>query len=260
MAFTRKEPKKAAAPKHTKAYKLGGLTICWLCDKSIGDNHYSTHTLVTYSEFEKLAKTIKGTGWHIIQAQEVDKIKTAGKLQEFIGSIPAGYSGMVQSGYHYGPFGKEYEYKPGYLDDAFRVYALYGSKPREYFSNFNLETMCDCSARSGSSYKNAVCLVKDYPDCDKIVQTYKYNLFSSLRFSDDLDRYADSLKAKLLKWAKENKVEIVAVDNTTDSDDDYKNTMWITTYGVYHSKIAKFLSNEKDNAPYWVDYGIMGLY
>ena len=76
----------------------------------------------------------------------------------------------------------------------------------------------------------------------------------------ELYSYANRLKSKIMDWAKTNGVAINDVTYTTDSDDSEVATFRIDTYTECSNVIAKFLEDEKENAPGWVSYGISGLH
>lgn len=94
----------------------------------------------------------------------------------------------------------------------------------------------------------------------KLPRTYSYMLASSLNRRDDLEQYGNKLKSRLSTWAKSNGIEIRDVRANTDHDDYYLYTLYIDTYNTYYKDIAKYLEDEKKNAPGWVDYGISGLH
>lgn len=89
---------------------------------------------------------------------------------------------------------------------------------------------------------------------------YKYSIFSPLSRSTELYSYANRLKSKIMDWAKTNGVAINGVTYTTDSDDSEVAAFRIDTYTGCSNAIAKFLEDEKKNAPGWLDYGISGLH
>ena len=244
--------------KFTAPIKIGKYEICWLHDPGIGDNHYRTHTLVDYHQFRDVVENLKGSGWHVIQRQEVDDIKgSETECKKFIDSIPRGYKGYVNHGYP----GRMPDIRVQYVNDKFRFYGLYTRYGRFFFpSSIKNEYITSDNDSGKTDYACPVCIVKDYTGSDKHLITYHYTFWSPMAYSRELDGYAKEIGRELKEWAKTKGVEINKIDYDSDSDDSYACIMEITTYTMYHDMIASFLEKEKRRAPGWVGHGISGLY
>lgn len=95
---------------------------------------------------------------------------------------------------------------------------------------------------------------------------FKYTIWSPLRYSDELWNYAGRYERELKTWAEQNskrgrKIEIRTDSIRTDSDHDdyYVIAFYIKAPRKFEDYLTNFFESKKEDAPWWMDYGISGL-
>lgn len=90
---------------------------------------------------------------------------------------------------------------------------------------------------------------------------FKYSIWSSLRYSDQLWNYVEKYKRELTTWGEQNSERGRKIEIRTDSDQDdyYVIVFYIKAPRKFKDYIANFFESKKKDAPWWMDYGISGL-
>jgi hypothetical protein len=236
-----------------KEFKLGKLTVRWVNDKSIAgaDTRFSTHTLYHPSDVAAVAKQLTDTNWHIIMPAEVKRLDDdKDVVAKFRSVAPKGTREWTI--HRYGdPWVVEtmWDHQNYWCANgkgkAFTVYVNVSTHmyPSEYDPNENTAL--------------PILLVKNYPEYLDYRMTFGYSVWSSLSREHELWDYAAKLEKKFNEWGKDKKISC-----TTDSDHDDSAVVsfFITGRKSQYDTIEKFFEDQKAAAPYWVDYGIRGVY
>ena len=90
---------------------------------------------------------------------------------------------------------------------------------------------------------------------------FKYSIWSSLRYSDELWNYAGRYKKELETWGEQNSKRGRKIEIRTDSDHDdyYVIVFYIKAPRKFKDYLTNYFESKKKDAPWWMDYGISGL-
>ena len=234
-----------------KEFKLGSLTVRWVNDKSLAgaDTRFSTHTLYHPKEVAAVAEKLKGTNWHIILPAEVKRLDgDKDAVAKFRTVAPKGTREWTIHRYG-GPWVLETMWDR----QNYWCATITGQAITVYVSN----GMSSSNSEPNSETALPILLVKNYPDYLDYKVTFGYSVWSSLSREHDLWNYADKLEKKFNEWGKDK-----GISCTTDSDHDDAAVVsfYITGRKSQYDAIEKFFKDQKESAPYWVDYGISGVY
>ena len=234
-----------------KEFKIGNLTVRWVNDTRIAgaDTRFSTHTLYHPNDVTAVAEKLKDTNWHIIMPAEVKRL--------------GGDTDVVAK---------------------FRTVAPKGTREwtiHRYGGPWELETMWDhqnywCANGKGTAFKVNVnkgmspsvyeqdektalpiLLVKNYPDYLDYKMSFGYTVWSSLNREHELWDYAEKLKNRFNEWGKDKEI---SCSTFSDHDDSAVVSFYISAKKSQYEAIEEFFEAQKDSAPWWVDYGISGVF
>ena len=234
-----------------KEFKLGTLTVRWVNDKSIAgaDTRFSTHTLYHPNDVTDVAKKLTDTNWHIIMPAEVKRLAgDKDAVAKFLTLSPKGTREWTI--HHYGgPWLLETKWDhqnywcANGKGKAFTVYVSNGMSPSKYEPNENTAL--------------PILLVKNYPEYLDYKVTFGYSVWSSLSREHELWDYAAKLEKKFNEWGKDKEIQC---STSSDHDDAAVVSFFISGRKSQYDTIEKFFEEQKSSAPYWVDYGINGVY
>lgn len=90
---------------------------------------------------------------------------------------------------------------------------------------------------------------------------FKYSIWSPLRYSDELWKWASKYEKELQAWGDKNSYRGHKITVSTDSDHDdyYVIKFYISAPRKFEEELKKYFESKKDAAPWWMDYGIRGL-
>lgn len=234
-----------------KEFKLGSLTVRWVNDTRIAgaDTRFSTHTLYHPTDVTAVADKLNGTNWHIIMPAEVKRLDDdKAVVAKFLTVAPKGTREWTIHRYG-GPWELETMWDH-------QNYWCANGKGNAFRVNVN-KGMSASSYDPDEKIALPILLVKNYPDYLDYKVTFGYTVWSSLSREKELWDYASKLEKKFNEWGKDKEISC-----TTDSDhdDDAVVSFFITGRKSQYEAIKKFFDEQKSSAPYWVDYGINGVY
>lgn len=234
-----------------KEVKIGDLTMRWVNDKSIAgaDTRFSTHTLYHPTEVPAVAERLKDTNWHIIMPAEVKRLDgNKDVVAKFRTVAPKGTHDWTIHRYG-GPWVLETMW------DCQNYWCANG-KGKAFKVNVG-EGMSPSSSEPNPTTALPIILVKNYPNYLDYKMSFGYTVWSSLNREDELWYYAARLKNKFNEWGKDKEISC-----TTDSDHDDSAVVsfYIRARKSQYEAIEKFFEAQKDSAPYWIDYGISGVF
>ena len=90
---------------------------------------------------------------------------------------------------------------------------------------------------------------------------FKYSIWSPLRYSDELWNYAGRYERELTTWAEQNskRGQKIEIRTNSDHDDYYVIMFYIKAPRKFKDYLEDFFESKKDDAPWWMDYGLAGL-
>lgn len=229
-----------------KEFKLGSLTVRWVNDTRIAgaDTRFSTHTLYHPKDVTAVAEKLKDTNWHIIMPAEavrldVDKFRTV---------APKGTREWTI--HHYGG--------PWELETMWDHQNYWCANGKgQAFTVYVNNSMSLSNNEPDEKTALPILLVKNYPDYLDYKMSFGYTVWSSLNREHDLWEYAAKLKNKFNEWGKDKEISCTTF---SDHDDAAVVSFYITAKKSQYEAIEEFFEAQKDSAPWWVDYGISGVF
>lgn len=235
-----------------KEFKLGSLTVRLVNDKSLAgaDTRFSTHTLYSQNDVATVAEQLKDTNWHIMMPAEVKRLNDdKNVVNQFLAVAPKGTREYTNHGYR-GPW------ELVTMGDHQNYWCANGMG-KTFKVDVGTTYMSTSKYDQDKGTALPILLVKNYPNYLDYKVTFGYSVWSSLSRETELWDYASKLEKKFKEWGKDK-----GISCTTDSDhDDYAVvSFFITGRKSQYDDIEKFFKDQKAAAPYWVDYGIRGVY
>lgn len=234
-----------------KEVKVGELTMRWVNDTRIAgaDTRFSTHTLYHPNEVTAVAERLKDTNWHIIMPAEVKRLGgDKDVVAKFRAVAPKGTREWTIN--HYGG--------PWVLKTMCERQNYWCANGKgKAFTAYVGEGMSPSSSESSDTTALPIILVKNYPDYLDYKMSFGYTVWSSLNREHDLWDYAAKLKNKFNEWGKDKEISCTT---HSDHDDSAVVSFYIYAKKSQYEAIEKFFEAQKDSAPYWIDYGISGVF
>lgn len=234
-----------------KEVKIGDFTMRWVTDRSIAgvDTRFDTHTLYHVEEVASISEKLKGTNWHILMPSEAKRLDGEKVFGKFTSIAPKGTREWTIHRY-----GGPWELETMWDSQTFWCANGKGAAFPVYVGNMHMNV----SSHTGSE-KTALplVLVKNYPDYLDYKMSFGYTVWSSLNRERDLWDYGEKLKNKFNEWGKDKDI---SCSTFSDHDDSAVVSFYISAKKSQYEAIEKFFDSQKDSAPWWVDYGINGVF
>lgn len=234
-----------------KEVKIGDFTMRWVTDRGIAgvDTRFDTHTLYHAAEVAAISEKLKGTNWHILMPAEVNRLNDAKAFGKFTSIAPKGTREWTIHRY-----GGPWEFETMWDHQTFWCANGKGTAFPVYVGKTDMNAS---SNTVDEKMALPLVLVKNYPDYLDYKMHYGYTVWSSLNREHDLWEYAEKLEKKFNEWGKDKDI---SCGTSSDHDDSAVVSFYISAKKSQYEAIEKFFESQKESAPWWVDYGISGVF